>query len=312
MIKKIFVIIIGMLLSGKTVRACDICGCGAGNNYIGILPEFQSKIAGVRYRYNSMKSHVGVGGANTYLTTHEAFHIAEFWGAVHIGQSFRVMLNVPYSFNTKTNQGITERKNGLSDISVYGFYKLFSKTRSVSGKNETSKLFIHTLWAGTGVQLPTGAYDNSEKGTNGNNANLFQLGTGSTDVFFQLMYDMRLQDIGLNVHTQYKINTSNRYDYRYGNKWNLSTQLYYKLRANKQLLFSPNIGLQYESSANDRDEETIVFASGGHILSGTLGVESIFGKMAIGTNYQVPFTQRMANGIVRSNNRFMIHCSLLF
>ena len=49
--------------------ACDICGCGVGNSYIGILPDFNKRIFGLRYRYNSIFTHVGTGGETTYLTT---------------------------------------------------------------------------------------------------------------------------------------------------------------------------------------------------------------------------------------------------
>ena len=61
--------------------ACDICGCGIGNNYIGILPEFNSKIIGVRYRSNNLWTDIGANGAHTYLTPEERYQTTELWGA---------------------------------------------------------------------------------------------------------------------------------------------------------------------------------------------------------------------------------------
>src|SRR6188508_2006607 len=104
--KKLLTIAI-LFLFPMLTKACDICGCGVGNSYIGILPDFHKHIFGIRYRFNSLLTHVGVDGATTYLTTKEYYHTVEAWGGWNIGKKFRIIAAVPYSFNKRENQGFS-------------------------------------------------------------------------------------------------------------------------------------------------------------------------------------------------------------
>ena len=295
-----------LLMAPAFSKACDICGCGVGNAYIGILPEFQKKIIGVRYRYNEMRSHLGPGGATTYLTARERYHILEAWGGWTLTDRVRLIATVPYAFDSRENQGMSQSKNGLSDISVSGFYRLFNRQRTAFG----SGLLVQTFWLGGGIKLPTGKYNPADEAETGQNTNLFQLGTGRFDFTANLMYDLRYQNAGININTAYKINTRNRHDYQYGNKWNLATQLYYKF-GTKGVTITPNIGVQFEKSAADMDEDLEVAASGGQLFMGTIGLESSYKKFTWGANFQAPFSQRLGNGSVQAENRAMLHFGLI-
>ncbi len=286
--------------------ACDICGCGAGNNYIGILPDFYKHIVGVRYRYNQVMSHLGVGEATTPLTTQERYNIAEAWGGWNLNDHVRVMAVLPYSFNEKTNQGSTTTKNGIGDISLSGFYQLLNSRNTISGEKNTN-LLVQSLWVGGGVKLATGKYNPADRSMNAQSANLFQLGTGSYDFNVNAMYDLRVQDAGINLNGNYKINTANRFDYQYGNKASLNAQAYYKFRTKSKVMIAPNAGVQYENSKTDRDENIIVTTSGGDLLMGTIGMETAFGKFAVGANFQTPLSQNLASGIVKAEDRVMVH-----
>jgi hypothetical protein len=287
-------------------RACDICGCGVGNNYIGILPDFHKHIFGIRYRFNSMLTHVGVNGNFTYLTTDETYHTLEAWGGWNIGKHFRMMASLPYSVNERTNQGISNSKSGLGDVVISGYFQLLNKRKTVFG----NKILIQNLWVGAGTKLATGRYNPSDKNAGSDNANLFQLGTGSNDFIMGFMYDMRLQDMGINLTSNYKITNANQYHYQYGDKFNVNLQAYYKIRINNLLTIAPNTGLQYENTQTDRDNGFTVTVSGGNLLLGTAGAEISFSKIAIGANIQTPLSQNLANGIVKANNRMMLHISL--
>lgn len=283
--------------------ACDICGCGVGNSYIGILPDFHKHIFGLRYRYNSILTHVGVNGSTTYLTTKETYNTIEAWGGWNIGKTFRIMASVPYSFNERTNQGVANSKNGIGDITLLGYYQLLNNRHTIF----THKLLAQSLWIGGGIKLATGEYNPLHKSTANDNANLFQLGTGSYDLNIGTMYDMRLQDMGINLSANYKITTANKYNYQYSNKFNINTQAYYKFRIKSKLTIAPNAGVQYERANKDLDKNFKVTSSGGNLLLATAGVEIVSGKIAIGANIQTPFSQNLANGIVKANNRMMLH-----
>ncbi|MGN6436488.1 MAG: transporter [Agriterribacter sp.] len=304
--KRIIILLIS-IASFESAWACDICGCGVGSYYVGILPEFSKKIIGVRYRYNSLVTHLGAGGSTSYLTTDETYRTAELWGGWTIGKKLRLMAYVPVSFNEKFNQGITTRKTGLGDVGVQGFYQVFD-SRSTT---EANKMLVHSLWVGAGVKVPTGKYEAPEK--NGmETANIFQLGTGSVDFTLNAMYDLRLQDAGINTMVSYKMNTVNGDEYRYGNKFSSSVQAYYKFRIMNKLTLAPNAGLLFESAKKDMDDGYRVDVSGGHMLLGSFGAEITFKNIAIGGNYQVPASQNLAGGFVKANNRAMMHVAFVF
>lgn len=288
--------------------ACDICGCGAGSYYIGVLPDFSSRIIGLRYRGNNIRTHLGPGGTTSYLTTDEAYHTAELWGGWTIKNKVRIMATIPVNYNTKKSQESDLSKTGLGDMSVQGFYRVWNK-RSVVRKD---KLLVNDLWIGGGVKLPTGKYEPADNDISGQSANLFQLGTGSIDFMLGMMYDIRLQDAGVNLSAAYKINTANKYDYYYGNKLSGSLQLYYKFRIKNKLTITPNLGAGYECSVRDLNGGYGVYTSGGYALYGTAGAELNYRRLAFGSNYQPPLKQELAHGAIKAGDRLMLHLSFMF
>ena len=216
------------------------------------------------------------------------------------------MAALPYGFNQRQNQGNTLSKNGLGDISISAYYQLVNNKHTL-GNNQ---LLVQSLWVGGGIKAATGQYNPKDKNPANNNANLFQLGTGSTDFNLGAMYDIRLQDAGINLTANYKLNTTNKYAYQYGNKFNTNAQVYYKISMGKNITVAPNAGIQYETAATDRDNDFKVTVSGGNLLLGTVGVESSIGRIAVGANFQTPFSQNLANGIVKANDRMMVHVGI--
>lgn len=302
--KHFFVVVI--MFFTNTSRACDICGCGVGGSYIGLLPDFQKKVLGLRYRYSTLLSHIGAGGSATYLTTSERYYTGEFWAGWNIKKNLRLMLSVPFGINERVSQGVKLSKNGIADISALAFYQLFNKSKTTSA----NKMLVQTIWLGGGIKLPAGKYISADQSTNNQNSNLFQLGTGSVDFSANIMYDLRIQDAGFNISGSYKMNTANKYGYRYGNKFAGSVQAYHKFKINKQITVAPNTGIAFEKSGQDTENKFVVFTSGGKILYGTIGMENRLGKISVGINWQTPLQQKLANGVVKSNNRLMIHLSM--
>lgn len=305
--KKYVVILTAVFALPVFASACDICGCGVGNSYIGILPDFTKTIFGVRYRYNSLLTHIGAGGVTTYLTTKETYRTAELWGGWNISTNFRIMASAPYSFNERVNQGIPNSKSGIGDVFVSGYYQIINSRKTVF----SDKLLVQSLWVGAGAKLPTGKYNPSDKAGTNQNTNLFQLGTASTDFTVNAMYDVRLQDAGLNLSSGYKINTANKFDYQYGNKLSANAQAYYKFRIKNKIILAPNTGIQYENAQKDMDRKFAVDISGGNLLLGTIGVETSFRKISIGGNWQSPLSQNLGNGFVKAGNRMMAHISFM-
>ncbi|MFN0256346.1 transporter family protein [Pedobacter ureilyticus] len=296
------------LLSPLSLLACDICGCGVGSYYIGILPEYNKRFIGLRYQYKQLQTHLGPQGNVTPLTTDETYQTAELWGGWNFGKKFRVLAFVPYNFNERSSQAVSGSKNGLGDIAVMGYYNLFTKSTSLS-----SKLLVHSFWLGAGVKVPTGKYEPSERLAVTETPNNFQLGTASTDFTLNAAYDVRLNDLGVNLNVNYKVNTENKYEYRYGNKLTTNALLYYKFRLFHKLTLAPNAGILYETADKDIENSKYeVDVSGGHSASLVTGFELAMNKFSVGANYQTIVSQELANQRAKAGNRLMLHISLPF
>ncbi len=292
----------------EAAKACDICGCGVGSYYLGILPEFNKRFIGLRYQHKTLRTHLNFDGTTSYLTTDETYQTAEVWGGWNIGKKFRVLAFVPYNFNDRHSSELNGSKNGLGDVAVMGYYNLFSK-RSVIGE----KLLVQSLYVGAGVKLPTGKYEPAERTLVQQSPNNFQLGTASTDFTLNATYDVRLMDFGINANVNYKINTTNKYDYRYGNKFTSNVLAYYKIRVANMLTVAPNAGILYEQAEKDtEDKKFSVDESGGHTVSVVTGLEASVKRFSFGANYQAVASQNLAGGSVDAGNRFMAHVSVAF
>ena len=309
MMKKLIIITCVAILSFPSISyACDICGCGVGSYYIGILPEFKKRFIGLRYQYKGLTSHISPDGSYSYLTSKEKYQTMELWGAYNLGKRFRVLGFIPYNINERINQDVSTIKSGLGDIAMVGYYQLFSNSASVSN----NKLLVHSLWIGAGVKFATGKYDPSEKTGGSGNQNNFQLGTGSTDFTLNAMYDLRIMDAGININGGYKMNTVNRYDYKYGNKMTFNLLAYYKFNIENKFTIAPNAGLLYEKAAKDLHNSQLVQESGGNSTMGIIGAEISIGKIGFGGNFQTPISQNLSGGTVYAGNRAMVHISFAF
>jgi len=55
--KKIFIAVI-LFIAVNSSYACNICGCGGGNTYMGLMPNFKNHFFGLRYNYASFHTQL--------------------------------------------------------------------------------------------------------------------------------------------------------------------------------------------------------------------------------------------------------------
>jgi hypothetical protein len=308
MINKKYIVLLLTFLSFGTAQACDICGCGVGSYYLGILPEYNKRFIGLRYQYKTLVTHLGPSGERSPLTADESYQSAELWGGWNIGTRFRILAFLPYNFNERKSQAGDGTKNGIGDVAVMGYFKLFDNMNTVA-----DRLLVQSLLIGAGVKAPTGKYEPSERLAVQESPNNFQLGTASTDFTVNAAYDLRYNDSGLNTNVTYKMNTENSSGYRYGNKLTANALLYHKFRVAKTFTVAPNAGLLYETANKDLESGIYTIdVSGGHAVSLVLGAEFAFKGISLGANYQNVVAQNLANGRASAGDRMMVHVSLPF
>lgn len=302
--KKFILATVVMLLSMNTVSACEICGCGLGNYYIGLLPQFNHKFIGLRYQYRQFKT---VMANDPTQFSHDYYKTVELWAGWNIGKRWQVLAILPYNYvHQVSDDGVTNNQ-GIGDMAAMVNYKVFDK---MSGMGKTGS-FAQQLWVGAGIKLPTGKFSIDATDPALVAIANTQTGTASTDFMLNAMYNMRINKIGINTSASYKLNTTNKDKYTFGNKFSASSFASYTV-SKGQFAFVPNIGLMYENSAVNKLDKVTVAQTGGNLLAGSAGLEMSFKKFTVGANVQLPISQSYASGQTDLKVRGMVHVTFAF
>ena len=308
--KKLLLFIV-IIFSFLAAEACPICGCGVGGFYIGLLPTYKSKFIGVRYLYSHYETHLDEDPGQF---SHDHYHQIELYGGITVGEHWQFLGFIPYHMNHQiTDDGIVDR-NGLGDISMLANYKLWESSKM--NKNNTS--FRQEFWLGAGIKLPTGKYrvdfadsTNEELGDLLGDVNS-QMGTGSTDFIFNMMYNVQMGKFGINTAANYKVNTVNNSHFRYGDRFNVNSFAFYQAKASNKIYMAPNIGLLYQYTLPNYLADSKVEETGGYIASASAGLDINFRKITIGTSVQLPFAQNYAHGQTVAKVSGLVHVTYTF
>lgn len=271
---------------------------------IGILPQFNHKFIGVRYHFNSFYTHLN---NDPTQFSRDFYQTVEIWGGWNFGKRVQVLTFVPYNTNhQKSDEGAVDLK-GLSDILLLANYKLLD-INSVSNNN---KIISQQLWMGVGIKLPTGKFEIEDTDPDVASVANRQLGSGSTDILLNAMYNVHINHIGVNTSASYKINSTNKEDYKFGNKLSASSFVYYALALSKTII-SPNLGLLYEQTEGSELQNSKIDLTAGSLLQGSIGAEISFSKITVGVNTQFPFAQNFSENQTKAKIKGMAHISFAF
>ena len=298
--KKVFIISIILFIVNLTASACPICGCGGGNLYMGLLPDFKSHFIGLRYHYAQYHSQL-VDDPSQFATNY--YNSIELWGGMRVGKKFQVMAFVPYYFNKQVDDDGTTTPKGLGDITVLGQYQVFRKV----GVTNSQDVIDQQLWLGGGIKLPTGPFNAEPMDSTTTIADInAQIGTGSVDFLLSGLYTLSIGNVGINASANYKINTINQDDYKYGNKFTANLIAYYRVPL-KGSSIAPNLGLGYENIAENKLQNTKVRYTGSTVTTVIAGIEVNFKRVGLGINGQFPVSQNFAEGQTKLNFKGMMH-----
>ena len=304
--KRILFLILSFIFGICAVgKSCPICGCGGGNVYMGLLPDFKYQFLGLRF--HTTQYHTQLINDPSQFSTN-TYHTVELWGGVRLGKKIQLLAFVPYYMNKQADDDGTFYTHGLGDITVMGQYQVFKSSARVAGNRTINQ----QLWIGGGIKLPTGPFNADMKDSNTTVADInAQIGTGSVDFLINGMYNLSIRNFGISLTANYKMNTINSDQYKYGNKFQSNLIAFYQF-AGRKTTVTPNTGLGYENVAINQLAGKDVQYTGSRIMTAIAGVEFDFGKIGVGINGQLPLYQNFAEGQTKMKFNTMMHVTFQF
>ncbi len=276
-----------LLISSIRLEACDICGCAPGTSYLGVLPQFDQNITGMRFSYNRL-----VHPSSNYNTVdvdsrvlEDRFHTSEAWLRFYPHKRVQAFVFVPYRVHQREETDRTTTLNGLGDIRVQASYTLLDYGDSILSD------WKHLLLLGGGVSLPTGKYQQRDD-TRLMLPAAFQLGSGSTDYLLSALYTLRWRTWGVNTNAQYWFRGENELTYNYGNRTTLSSALFY-WGETKHFAYLPAIGVSADWFAQDAQYDAVKPATGGTLVQLTAGLDVYLDRFLVNTFVQLPVYQEI-------------------
>jgi hypothetical protein len=300
--RKILTLVLAWLLVAPS-WACDICGCASGNFFFGALPLYRNHFVGLRYRQTNWKSWYD--RADNRLHSSEKFHTAEVWGRWNPGAKMQITASLPYSINYQWMDGVEKREKGVGDaLAVLSYNVLDNILLTAQNKN-----IQQVWWVGSGLKLPTGKYAFRENSSDVANPN-FQLGTGSLDAIFQTLYSIRYQRVGISVDGTFKLNGTNRFDYRFGNRLQANASVY-TVQKIKSVGLMPYAGFGAEWMKQDKDAGKPNTYTGGYLYQAQAGTDVYLKQWSLGAGMRVPLAQQIGGGVLESNISFFVQLNYL-
>lgn len=286
-------------------RACDVCGCSASNQFLGVLPGYNYNFVGLQYLQTDLSSsHPSVNENRPYDHSRDYYNTVQLWGRFNIGRHYQLFAFVPYQYNVHRQDSANALRSGVGDISVLANRILLNK--------ENSKL-QHLLLAGVGIKLPTGSHTGLTQADKDGLPNM-QPGTGSVDFIANANYTVRRKNAGINTDAAYTFTTTSKDSYKYGNRLNAGVLGFYSI-AIRQVSVMPVAGVRYEYTLHDYDNYSRKWLneqSGGYLVYATAGVQAFYKKVGARINYQLPLAQHYSGGYVTANHKLESGIFLLF
>lgn len=296
--KKTFSLMLTAWAMVTSAYACDVCGCSASNQYLGILPGANLNFIGFQYQYNSFTSnHPSLFEHQPDEHSTDHYNTFQLWGRYNAGRRLQLFAFVPYRYNIQQTDSAATRSSGAGDVSFLANAVLIKERAAANGWQQQ-------LLAGGGLKLPTGRYTGITALDKQGLPNM-QPGTGSWDFIVNSNYTLRHKSVGVNMDAAYTMTLPNAERYKYGNRLNAGILGFYALKRGAVSLL-PQAGVRYEYTLHDYDNydrKWLNEQSGGYMCFATAGVQAYYKQLGLRLTYQLPVSQHYAGGYVTAKQK---------
>jgi hypothetical protein len=297
--KKAVSFLLFILIVSKSI-ACDICGCGVGNFNPYLFPHLSKNFFSISWQHRYYHTHFIENGEQ--MNNREYYNTLSLTGQYSPTRNLQLMVMLPFQVNKQAGTEGTKSLSRPGDLFFLANYKILDHV-SKGGLRQAIML-------GAGAKFATGThqFEESDDGQVGNSN--FQAGTGSTDALINAYYSLRYKQYAFSTGMNYKMNGTNKDGYRFGNRFQTTTQIKYIKDLGKASVV-PSIGLITECMKEDIQSGVKVEdkRTGGTNTQGLLGLDINSRKIAVGLNYSFSISQNLANGRIQSKPGFGVHVS---
>jgi len=284
--KSTYLLLFVLLFYSTPFYACDVCGGGGSGAFLGIVPQFEKNVFGLRYQYQKFTHpQTQFNLNNGSRVNNDYFHRSEMWFRTYPHKRIQLMGFVPYAVHLR------EESEGSSTVQASGDMRLMANYMFVNTGDSIKVKWKNTLMGGLTVSLPTGRYR-----TRDYNRRLlppqFQPGTGAFGYTANLIYTTRIKKWGLNVDAFFSINSTNESQYRFGNQLRSSLLLFRTLNI-KDYNFMLSAGGVLEHAQRDIEYNTTIEHTGGTYALAHFGIDAYLGKLMLNTFIQNPLSRNL-------------------
>lgn len=270
---------------------------------------FSSKHAGIE------TDDIPVGESHNYK---EAYNSYDLVANFYLGTKFQLNSSISFSDNyVYEDDSITNTVGGIGDLNLILKYQIYNSIEKEDTSNK--KAIVQRISAGFGVSLPTGNYNKTsvvgfqtdfEANTIIGTPEMeldphLQAGTGSFGYLFMLEYLISYKGFGLNSNVSYKINSTNKNEFKFADRFNANVALFYLFNIKNKIKIMPITGLSYEYSERDTQNNKPFIGSGGDALFLNYGLNLFINKLGLEFTYYHP-TKEYLKDVQPLNKRRLI------
>lgn len=265
------------------VKACDACGCAMSMSAMQILPFFNNDMWSTFNSYSVFDHAPAAENGSGQRVLKDALFRTNLAYRMSLSERSQLQVEMPYEWNHRSYEGSSnDHVLGEGDLTVRGIYfqPLFE------GEKKAAILrFQPTLSAPTGKYMSRGS-DRLILPIG------MQTGTGAWSYGGQVDLTLRTSKFGAQLSASGFGFTENEMTYQLGARAGTSARLMYFIEGKRSMII-PQIGLNYEAFARDREYGGIVDFSGGTRAGGVVEINAFFGRMGAQAQAIIPLIQSL-------------------